>query len=402
MEVQRWLHMCAVACVGLWNDAKRFAGRLWTALSWIAGVSGIKWLFSEIPIIAFLLSVLAVSVLFALVLKWVKPETVLVVSAFEVPANNATVGISGRTVSNILVDEMGGLTVEANRYLAATMSASVNDTASMQETLHLSTGQLEKPTIDVEVEGISLKGMTLEWDKLRQTQIVVTGDLYWEPSGAVLRARIDPDWRKEWGPIKMTLSDLTRVCREAALEILSEWEPKIGGVIYQSRGDLNRSISLYQRWVTKARSNSEKAQAYFQLGVAFDMKGDLDNALQNYTHAINLSPTLPEAFANRGVVRQQQKELNEAILDFQTALNLFKKDDFITLVNLGNAWDDNRQYEKAIDCYQRALRLFPRSPYVHYNLSVSLRKGGRTREADQELREFESLKKDMEQKAKSG
>ena len=134
--------------------------RVWNAFLWCLCNSGIRWLFSEKTFTALVLSALVSSILVAYILKYRRPEAVLVISAFEVPpSSNSIFGVSGKTVSNLLMDEMEGLAVEANRYLRSTSSIPTNGGG-----LHLSAGtQLEKPTIDVEVEGISLKGILLEW-----------------------------------------------------------------------------------------------------------------------------------------------------------------------------------------------------------------------------------------------
>lgn len=362
----------------------------WLVIGWLLRLSGIRWIFRKSPISGLIVATILAAVLAAGMLRERHPQEVLVVSPFEVPqGGNGTLGVNGRTLSNLLVDEIGRLALEANQYLRTASSLSPT-----RETPFVATDRpLETPVIDVQVEGVSLKGVLAQWERLRQHQRLVSGDLFWGPTGAVLRVRMEPDLNWEEGPFHMTTEDLRKACRTTALQVLSEWDPKIAGVIYQENGDLHRAAESYQRWVEQARGDTEKAQAYFQLGVAFDLEGQRQAALANYSSALTLRRHFPEALANRGFVLQQMGQIKEAIADYESALHSFKKDDVVTLVNLGNALDDQQRYDEAASSYRRAIQLVPQNPYIHYNLAVTLRKANRQEEAKREFAEYNRLRR---------
>lgn len=64
------------------------------------------------------------------------------------------------------------------------------------------------------------------------------------------------------------------------------------------------------------------AEAYVERGNQFFKYGYLDQAIADYTKAIELKPTLPDAYNNRGLVYNQQKKSILAIQDLTNAIQL--------------------------------------------------------------------------------
>ena len=60
--------------------------------------------------------------------------------------------------------------------------------------------------------------------------------------------------------------------------------------------------------------------AYNDRGVAYDKKGDLDNALADYTAAIKIDPNSRDAYANRAVLYDHKGDPERAIADYRAAL----------------------------------------------------------------------------------
>lgn len=72
----------------------------------------------------------------------------------------------------------------------------------------------------------------------------------------------------------------------------------------------------------EAQAQSERAWASDMRGLARRFKGDLDNALEDFNAAIQLSPTWDEPLANRAQVRQKQGDLQGALVDLDEAVRL--------------------------------------------------------------------------------
>ena len=78
-------------------------------------------------------------------------------------------------------------------------------------------------------------------------------------------------------------------------------------------------------------TDQNTSAAYLNRGNAYLSKGQLDNALADYNHAIHLSPSLYMAYINRGTIYDKMGQADKAIEDADTAIRLDP--------NLGAAYD---------------------------------------------------------------
>ena len=63
-------------------------------------------------------------------------------------------------------------------------------------------------------------------------------------------------------------------------------------------------------------TNHSSPSAYYNLGFAYDKKGDLEKAVFNFSKAIELDPTLTDAYYNRGFVYYKKGAFDSAIADY--------------------------------------------------------------------------------------
>jgi len=123
---------------------------------------------------------------------------------------------------------------------------------------------------------------------------------------------------------------------------------------------------------------------YNQRGVAKVRKGDLDDAVKDFTSALDRNPNYADAFKNRGIARQMQDAYDAAIADFNRGLAFhFKRQldraiaDFDVYLRLApdsptgyldraSARMDKGDYKGAVDDYNQAIRLDPNNsgPYT--------------------------------------
>ena len=61
------------------------------------------------------------------------------------------------------------------------------------------------------------------------------------------------------------------------------------------------------------------AEAYYNRGIAYARKGDLDRAIQDYDKALELKPDLAVAYYNRGVAWLRLKSWEKARADLTSA-----------------------------------------------------------------------------------
>ena len=133
--------------------------------------------------------------------------------------------------------------------------------------------------------------------------------------------------------------------------------------------------------------------AHYNLGLALDMKGQLDEAMGHYQEALRLKPDYADAHNNLGIALGRKGKVGEAISQFQEALRV-KPDYAEGHYNLGNALLMKGQIDEAITQYQEALRLNSDYANVHYNLGLALGRKGQIDEAISQYQEALRLKPD--------
>jgi tetratricopeptide (TPR) repeat protein len=67
------------------------------------------------------------------------------------------------------------------------------------------------------------------------------------------------------------------------------------------------------------------AKFYFDRGLEWAQKGELDKALADFTEAIRLNPKEARAYTNRGNVWMLKKDYDQAIADYTEAIRLNPK-----------------------------------------------------------------------------
>jgi tetratricopeptide (TPR) repeat protein len=115
--------------------------------------------------------------------------------------------------------------------------------------------------------------------------------------------------------------------------------------------------------ISSSIDNSEKdnfnkyidAKDYFQK--AFDSK-DLNEQIDLYTKAIELKPDFLEAYINRGVAYNDLREYEKALHDHDKAIEL-KPDDAIAYSNRGVVYSNLEEYEKALNDHNKSIELKP-------------------------------------------
>ena len=82
-----------------------------------------------------------------------------------------------------------------------------------------------------------------------------------------------------------------------------------GGVAFANRGDLLQAVADFTK-VIEIKPND--VMAYNNRGSAYAQQGNFTQAMSDFTKAIDLSPNDPVAYHNRAVVFYQFKEYDKA------------------------------------------------------------------------------------------
>jgi tetratricopeptide (TPR) repeat protein len=133
-------------------------------------------------------------------------------------------------------------------------------------------------------------------------------------------------------------------------------------------------------WQTTIRKNPAAWMAHNNLGAVLLKKGELDDAIDHFSKAIEIKPDEASAFANLGNAWLRKGEPGEAIFQYQKAVEL-KPAEAGLHYNLANALLARGEVDDAIAEYQATLTINPNYADAHNNLGAVLLQQGKLDEA---------------------
>jgi len=149
------------------------------------------------------------------------------------------------------------------------------------------------------------------------------------------------------------------------------------GIALVNAGRRDEAVPQFTRAL---QLNPGYAEAHNNLGLALAGSGRLPEAMAEYAAALRLKPDYPEAETNLGVALAGSGRLPEAIERFSAAVRL-NPDYAAAHNNLAVALAGSGRLPEAIAQYREMLRLEPGYSEVHYNLGNALLASGRLPEA---------------------
>ena len=128
------------------------------------------------------------------------------------------------------------------------------------------------------------------------------------------------------------------------------------GLAYSQKTDVDRAIGDYDQVV---RLDPNNGAAFINRGLAYRQKGNYDRAIQDFDQAIIINPNSAAVYNERGMTYRQHGDVDRAIADFDQAIRL--NPDFAqAFLNRGNSYGALRDYQRAVQDYEQATRLDPK------------------------------------------
>jgi tetratricopeptide (TPR) repeat protein len=115
--------------------------------------------------------------------------------------------------------------------------------------------------------------------------------------------------------------------------------------------------------------------SYMSRGIAYEAKGLLDQAIEDYSKVIEIKPGYDGVYVNRGNAYKAKGLLVRAIVDYNKAIELNEKNEK-AYYNRGTVYKAKGLFERAIDDFKKTIELNPKKDYAYYNIAClySLRK----------------------------
>jgi len=163
------------------------------------------------------------------------------------------------------------------------------------------------------------------------------------------------------------------------------------GLALDHKGRVDEAITQFQKALEIKANNVE---AHVNLGTALIEKGKVDEATAHYQEALKINPNSAKAHFNLGSAFQQKDRLDEAITHYREALEI-EPDYAEAHNNLGNVLRQTGKVDEAITHFQKALEINPDDQRAHNNLGTALQEEGRMDEAITQYQEALEIRPDF-------
>ena len=128
------------------------------------------------------------------------------------------------------------------------------------------------------------------------------------------------------------------------------------GVDFFSAAKYDQAIVEYTKAI---QDNPRYAEAYSNRGAAYDALNRSDKAVEDYSRAITLDPGFTAAYSNRAAALAELKRYSEALPDWQVVVNR-SPDSSSAYLGRGICWKQAGNLKAAIADFQSAIKLNPR------------------------------------------
>jgi Tfp pilus assembly protein PilF len=120
----------------------------------------------------------------------------------------------------------------------------------------------------------------------------------------------------------------------------------------QMQGEYQKAIELYTRSIEAYPT----AEAYTFRGWSYSFLGDYDKAIDECLQAINVDPEFGNPYNDIGAYLIEKGRLVESIAWLEKAINAPRYDSYcFPWFNLGRVYERRFQWDRARQCYARAL-----------------------------------------------
>lgn len=148
------------------------------------------------------------------------------------------------------------------------------------------------------------------------------------------------------------------------------------GLAYTKAGDLEKAAESFKKLedmgAQKAREQYELDKALYNLGIEYQKKGNVTEALRAYERAMEIAPDYGGTYCRKGELMFEMKDFAEALEDFKTCdeksagNGRVKRQIVATHLARGLALSNDKKYAEALLDFKKALDLDPKNENAMY------------------------------------
>jgi Tfp pilus assembly protein PilF len=141
------------------------------------------------------------------------------------------------------------------------------------------------------------------------------------------------------------------------------------GMAFVREGNLRAGLA---KLLEAVKLDPENPYLHHEVAVVYRNLGEYKLSLPHFNKALALKPRFPEAQNNLGTLYLLLKDWDRAIECFQKSVNdVLYKTPYVGYNNLGLAYYNKGEYQKAIDRYGHAIKLFSSYSRCYRNMGIA-------------------------------
>src|SRR5208282_984934 len=155
---------------------------------------------------------------------------------------------------------------------------------------------------------------------------------------------------------------------------------------------LERPADAIAEFQAAVKAAPREPGVHFGLGFLYWKSGQYDQAKTEFETELSIDPGYAQALAYLGDVELKMNDLEKALVLLKRAVDA--RDDIrIAYADMGSIYGQQKKYEEALAAYQRAVKLDPEQPDMHFRLGNLYRQMGNTAASEEEFAKSRTLHK---------
>jgi tetratricopeptide (TPR) repeat protein len=136
----------------------------------------------------------------------------------------------------------------------------------------------------------------------------------------------------------------------------------------------------FSLWADAIAKSPRKARCYSERGNAYKNRGNLNEAISDYSKAMEIDPNYAAAYNNRGAAYLKKGNAEQALFDCNKAIQLNPKVSFY-YYNRANVYKSKGYFQQAVSDYSKAIAINPDFALAYHNRGSVYQERGSLNEA---------------------